>query len=97
MTLAVAAGAWMPSIYRLRVRSLASGLGQATGFDSPAGVPMLYHFAAALDVRGRASNPQPISLTPSNPCPESLSACDLATSPDPPPSAHAPLLTYHAC
>ena len=31
----------MPSIILTHVLSLASGLGQATGFDSPVGVPVL--------------------------------------------------------
>ena len=41
----------MALIFRPHVWSLASGLGQATGFDSPVGVPAFYLFAAALDVR----------------------------------------------
>ena len=64
MMLVVAGGAWMALIFQPRVRSLASGLGQATGFDSPARVPTIYLFKAALDVRGRVSNPRPIALTP---------------------------------
>ena len=86
----------MPSITRTHVRSLASGLGQATGFDSPVGVPVLYLFAAALDVRGRVSNPCAISLPPCYPCPDGLAVGGLATSPAPPLSAHDPLLTHHA-
>ena len=64
MAPAVVGGMWMALIFRTHVWSLASGLGQATGFDSPVGVPVLYLFTAALDVRGRVSNPRPISLTP---------------------------------
>ena len=72
------------------------GLGQATGFDSPVGDPAFYVFAVALDVRSRASNPRPISLTPCHPTPERLSACDLAISPAHPPCAHAQWLTQYA-
>ena len=86
----------MPSRFRPRVRSLASGLGQATGFDSSARFPTIYLFAAALSVRSRVSNPRPIALAPSNPCPESLSVGDLATSPAPDPRAHALWLTHCA-
>lgn len=85
----------MPSIFRTHVRSPASGLGQAAGFDSPVGVPVPYLFSAALDVRGRVSNPRAISLPPCYPCLDGLSVGGLATSPAPPLSAHAPLLTYH--
>ena len=63
----------MTLIVRTRVRSLASGLGQATGFDSPPGVPVLYLFLAAREVRGRVSNPRSISLPRCNPCPDGLS------------------------
>ena len=76
--------------------SLASGFGQATGFDSPVGVPTIYHLSAALNVRSRVSNPRPIALSPSNLCPESLSVGDLATSPAPAPRAYALWLTQHA-
>ena len=48
---AVAGGMWMTLIFRTHVWSLASGLGQATRFDSSVGVPVLYHFSGALDVR----------------------------------------------
>ena len=57
----------MPSIIQTHVRSLASGLGQATGFDSPVGDPAFYLFSTALDVRGRVSNPRSIALTPCHP------------------------------
>ena len=56
----------------------------------------IYIFAAALGVRSRVSNPRPIALAPSNPCPESLSVGDLATSPAPDPRAHALWLTHCA-
>ena len=74
MTLAVAGGVWIALLYLPHVWSLAFGLGQATGFDSPVGVPAFYLFAAALDVRGRVSNPRPIPLTPCHPRPECLCA-----------------------
>ena len=89
------AAGWMALISLPRVWSPASGLGQAAGFDSPVGIPTLYPFAAAFDVRSRASNPRPISLTPCHPRPERLSARDLATSPAPPPCAHAQWLTHN--
>ena len=38
---AVAGGAWMPSKSQTHVGSLASGFGQATGFDSPVGIPTI--------------------------------------------------------
>jgi len=60
------------------------------------GVPTIYHLSAALDVRGRVSNPRPISLAPCNPCPDGLSMGGLAASPDPDPRAHALWLTHHA-
>ena len=96
MAPAVASSVWMALIFRTRVRSLASGLCQATGFDSPEGVLTPYLFAAALEVGGRVSNPRPIALDPCNPCPERLSACDLPPSPPPHPHPHASQLTHHA-
>ena len=60
------------------------------------GVPTIYHLSAALDVRGRVSNPRPISLASCNPCPDGLSMGGLAASHDPDPRAHALWLTHHA-
>ena len=94
---AAASTVWMASIIRTHVRSLASGFGQATRFDSSVGVATVYLFAAALEVRARLSNPRSIPLTRCYPCPERLSACDLAPSPPPHPHPHASQLTHHAC
>jgi hypothetical protein len=40
----------MPSIILTHMRSLASGFGQATRFDSSVGITVLYLFSPALDV-----------------------------------------------
>ena len=53
----------MPSIFRTRVRSPASGFGRAAEFNSPVRVPTLSRFLASLEVSARVSNPRSIALS----------------------------------